>query len=291
MPRSAAVATTLLLAAAAAKAAPLPPPALAEAQLRALNHAYVSAYAKADPAFMEKLAGPDLRITDSRGNWHDRAGHLAEMRESSLAGGASCDQVEVRLFGEIALVNGIFLQGGEPLAKVRYTDVYHWDGEAWRLVGAQNTPLREGVAEKAATGEKPAIAPWTGKDPEGDDEAVLRQLNEAYVDAFRRADVSWYDAHLAADYTVVSSDGSRQDRGRALQDFAKPTFAEHLETFPVGAVSIRRFGDVALIHAENDFQLKDGRRGINRYTDVWQKQKDGRWRCLAANITTFKKPG
>lgn len=281
----------LLLAGHAAQAAPFPAPALAEAQLRALNHAYVSAYAKADPAFMERLAGPDLWLTDSGGNWHDRVSHLAEMKAASLPAGAACQGVEIRLLGEVALVQGIFLTGGEPLLKVRYTDVYHWDGQAWRLVGAQNTALREGVAEEEAKGEKPAIPPWKGRDPEGSDDEVLSQLNESYVDAYRRADIAWYDAHLAPDYNVVNSDGSRHDRSRALQEFAKPSYAEHMKSFPVGKVKIRRFGDVALIHAENAFELKDGRKGINRYTDIWQKQQDGSWRCLAANITTFKKPG
>jgi ketosteroid isomerase-like protein len=48
-------------------------------------------------------------------------------------------------------------------------------------------------------------------------------------------------------------------------------------------VRIRRYGDVALIHAENVAELKDGRQVTSRYTDIWYKQ-DGRWLCIAAHI-------
>ena len=50
------------------------------------------------------------------------------------------------------------------------------------------------------------------------------------------------------------------------------------------------FGDIALIHAENAYERKDRRRGVNRYTDIWRKQADGRWLCIAAHITTHKAP-
>ncbi len=60
-------------------------------------------------------------------------------------------------------------------------------------------------------------------------------------------------------------------------------------SFPVDKVSIRRFADVALIHAENAYELKDGRRGISRYTDIWVK-RDGRWLCVAAHITVHRAP-
>jgi ketosteroid isomerase-like protein len=64
-----------------------------------------------------------------------------------------------------------------------------------------------------------------------------------------------------------------------------------MQSFPVDKVRIRRFGDVALIHAENAYQMKDGRSGVSRYTDIWQKQANGRWLCIAAHITPHKAPG
>jgi uncharacterized protein (TIGR02246 family) len=110
------------------------------------------------------------------------------------------------------------------------------------------------------------------------------------VRAFREADVSWYDAHLSPDYVVINGDGSFKDRAQALADFARPTFATHMKSFPVDRVRVRRFGDLALIHAQNAYEMKDGRQGVSRYTDIWHKQSDGRWRCVAAHITAHQSP-
>jgi uncharacterized protein (TIGR02246 family) len=157
------------------------------------------------------------------------------------------------------------------------------------LVSAQNTPLQNAVAVSQQTGTASAHSPWQGEDPIGDDLDVLTALNQNYVKAFRDADVGWYDAHLAPDYVVTSGDGSFHDRTAALANFAKPTFVTHFRSFPVERVSVRRFDDVALIHAENAYELKDSRRGVSRYTDIWHK-RDGRWLCIAAHITVLKAP-
>lgn len=281
-----------MLSVGAAAAAPPPQPAIAEVQLRAINHRFVTAFFKEDVAFMEALTAEDFLLTTSDGEWHGRADHLEAMRHSSQLGGVSYRDVEVRLFDDVALVHGVFeaIATGSDTRRVRYTDVYAWDGAAWRLVSAQNTPIKQDVPTAPRFGVSPAHATWTGEDPAGDDMEVLRQLNESYVDAFRRSDVAWYDAHLAPDYRVFSGDGSYNDRAMALANFAQPTFPTRMKSFPVDKVSIRRFGNIALIHAENTYELKDGRTGVSRYTDIWQK-KDGRWLCILAHINVYKAPG
>lgn len=281
----------LACAGAAAQAAPVPPAALAEAQLRALNHRFVNAFVVPDGPGMDALTADDFVLTAGDGQWHGRAAFLAHMGRPTTLAGAWSDDLRVRLFGPVALLHGVFqgLQADGQMQTVRYTDVYVWSGQAWRLVSAQNTPVKPGVALAQRQGPAPAIPRWQGHDPTGDDLAVLHALNEQYVQAFRQADVAWYDAHLAPDYLVVSGDGSWQDRAAALGDFAKPTFATHIRSFPVGRVTIRRFDEVALIHAENDYEMKDGRKGISRYTDIWQRI-GGRWWCVAAHITVHKAP-
>ena len=275
----------------AAGAAPVPTPELAAAQLRAINHRFVEASIHPDNDYMEALAGEDFLSLSTGGDWHERAEVLAGMREPARYEGASYMDIGVRLYGAVALVQGVFeaQRADAQPARVRYTDVYAWNGSAWRLVGGANSRLKEGTPVQLQTGALPAFAPWQGKDPQGDDDAVLRALNANYVKAFRESDVAWYDAHLAPDYNVVYGDGSFHDRAGALADFAKPTFAEHLASFPVDNVRIRRFGDVALVSAENASTRTDGRKGENRYTDIWLKQ-DGRWRCIQAHITVHKAP-
>jgi ketosteroid isomerase-like protein len=194
------------------------------------------------------------------------------------------------LFDEVALVHGVFEAiATAGIRRVRYSDIYVWQRDGWRLVSAQNTLIKDGVPTAPRIGAPPAHSGWTGVDPTGDDIEVLRQLNESYVDAFRRSDIAWYDAHLAEDFRVFSGDGSHNDRATALANFAKPTFATSMKSFPVDDVRIRRFGDIAIIHAENSYELKDGRKGVSRYTDVWRK-KDGRWLCILAHINVYKAP-
>ena len=277
---------------AAASASAPPSPVEAELQLRAINHRFADAYRRSDASYMDKLTHRDFMFIDSNGAWLERDEFLARLRGQPPFADIAYDAVQVRLFGDVAVLHGVF-HGRTPAGEhghVRYTDVYAWQDGRWRLVSAQNTPVKSFMPIQAAPVAMPAIKhPWRGTDPAGDDLAVLTALNAQYVQAFRDADVAWYDAHLAPDYQVVFGDGSVHDRAAALADFAKPYFAERIADFPLDKVRIRRFDDVALIHAENAYTLKDGRKGVNRYTDIWVK-REGRWWCVAAHITVHRPP-
>jgi hypothetical protein len=286
------LAATLAIAGTASSAS-APSPAEAEMQLRAINHRFADAYRVPDPAYIETLASRDFLLTDIDGAWLGRDAFVATLQQQPPFADIAYDQVQVRLFGEVAVLHGVFhsLTPAGAAAQVRYTDVYAWQEGRWQLVSAQNTPVRSPYDPKQDAASAPAtIAPWQGTDPQGEDDAVLATLNAQYVQAFRDADVTWYDAHLAPGYQVVFGDGSLHDRAAALADFAKPYFAEGIAAFPVDKVRIRRFGEVALIHAENAYTLKDGRKGVNRYTDLWVK-RSGRWWCVAAHITVHRPPG
>lgn len=287
--RSAIPVLALLAAGAAETASAAAPTTLAEVQLRTINHRFVSGFMRADGDFMEALTGPDFLLTDASGQWLGRADHLKSMREPSGLDGVSYRDVEVRLFGPTALVHGVFeaTAPGGKVMRVRYLDVYSRDGAAWRLVNAQNTLIKDGVPTALQQGPTMAHGSWSADDPVGEDLAVLEKLNASYVQAFRDSNAAWYDKHLARDYVVVYPDGSYHDRNGALANFAQPLFATHMKSFSLDKVRIRRFGDVALIHAENVAELKDGRKATSRYTDIWRKQ-DGRWLCIAAHINDVK---
>lgn len=283
-------AALLAFATRAAAAEPMPAAALAESQLLAIDRRIVGAGADRDGAPLDMLVGIDFRMIDRDGARVDRAGFLAATAHPGRLPALSHDEVRVRLFGSVALLHGVVQAddaGSRPL-RLRYTHVFHWQADGWRLVAAQSTPLREGVVPALRQGSSPpATEPWTGRDPHGDDAEVLRQLNESYVRAFRESDVAWYAAHLAPDYVVTQGDGAFDYRAGALAAFARPTFATHFRRFAVEQVNIRRFGELALIEAENPYELKDGRTGLARYTDIWLKQPGG-WRCISAHITPVR---
>ena len=282
-----------LLATAASPAADVgaPAPYVAEAQVRELHGQLHSALAHADVGALDRLVAPDFFAIEGNGRWLERGPWLSLPSRPTPGMEVAPGGASVRLFGDVALVEGVLQHEAAGAAtRVRYTEGYHWLGGAWRLVHLQHTVLREGVPVPQRIGRPPQHAAWQGTDPQGEERVVLVALNDHYVRAFREADVAWYDEHLATGYGVVNSDGSFDDWARALEEFAQPVFAQHLKHFPVDKVRVRRFGDTAFIHAENDFERKDGKRGINRYTDVWHRQWDGRWRCVSAHITTFRAP-
>lgn len=275
-----------------------PPPALAEVQLRSINHRYANALASADVQLLDELLANDFQSMNSLGEWVDRAAYLQEIRRQGLDNSVqfdavSYDDVRVRLFGTVALLHGVletaaFTVTTSPIKRVRYTDVYQWDGAQWNLINTQHTAIKEGVAKFQHHGTAPAFKLWQGWDPVGDDAAVLRTLNDNYVNAFREANIAWYDAHLSHDFTVVNSDGAFHDRAKALGEFAQPVFATNMRSFPVDKVQVRIYGSIALIHAENAYERKDNKKGVNRYTDIWHKPPDQRWQCIAAHITTHR---
>lgn len=239
-------------------------------------------------ALPDDVVGADFRMLASDGRRVDRAGLPAALE--ALAG--RLVEARARHFGSTALVHALVERraaGSPSPLHLRRTDVFAHDGTAWRLVAAQATRIGEGVALELQIGSVPPHAPWTGEHPRGETTEVLRRLNERYVQSFRECDVGWYDAHLAPDYVVTNGDGSFVDRAGALAAFARPVFATRMRRFPVDDVNIRRFGPLALIEAENAYELNDGRTGISRYTDIWH-ESGGRWVCVAAHITVAKAP-
>ena len=286
---------TILLSATMAQAADdiaIPPGGeAAVTMLHAINHRMLdSRYGRRD-AFAERLAADDFFGLARDGNWIDKSGFAGLLTRDRPAVEIFYDNVSVRVFDDVALIAGLVTiasENGEKI-RVRYTDSYVWRRYGWWLIASQETALSGSASGEIVTRPKPAGLDWQGVDPVGDDLLLLERLNANYVAAFRRADAGWFDAHLADDYVVTFGDGSFHDRGDALADFQIPYFDQSIRSFPVGAVRIRRFGDIALIHAENDYELKDGRKGINRYTDIWRKT-GGEWKCLSAHITIFKPP-
>jgi ketosteroid isomerase-like protein len=276
---------SLTLAAAASSAAGTPG---AEVELRAANHARVQAQIVADRQALSRLIDEDFRYTGADGVWLDRAAFLEAVGERALPATTSYDDVRVQVFDEVALVHGtlVSLQANGSVARTRYTDVYRRD-QSWRLVSEQLSPLADAERSPLIRESAPPHAPWQGEYPAGSDEQILRTLNTGYVQAFLDSNVGWYDAHLAPEYLVVFGDGTFHDKGSLLAAAARPV--TNMKSFPTVQVAIRRFGNVALIHAENPYERKDGLKGVNRYTDIWHK-RDGRWTCIAAHVTRRKVP-
>jgi hypothetical protein len=119
------------------------------------------------------------------------------------------------------------------------------------------------------------------------DESTLRKLNQEYIRALLRGDVTWYEQHLAEEFRCRKSDGSVID---------KPEFLRQLSHGPdVGAfrlenVRVRIRGDTAEVDGIGAFTLKDGSQGKSCYTDIYRRM-GGNWIVVSAHVTRALKLG
>ena len=112
--------------------------------------------------------------------------------------------------------------------------------------------------------------------------ALLTELNEAYVGSVARSDVAWFERHLTPDFLNSNPDGTLVDRAGFLAQIAKPIAITGLRCEDV---RIRVLGDTAIIHARTLYAKPDGQPGAGRYTDIWMRDSDGTWLCVAAHVT------
>ena len=110
---------------------------------------------------------------------------------------------------------------------------------------------------------------------------ILTSLNRDYIRSVQNGDVRRFDEILAADFRCSNPDGSLLDRSGFLAQTARPVTISNLVAHDV---EIRRFGDVAIIHARTSYTMADGRAGAGRYTDVWARQS-GEWLAVSAHVT------
>ena len=110
---------------------------------------------------------------------------------------------------------------------------------------------------------------------------TLKHLNLEYVRSVEKANVRWFDSHLAPDFMNSNPDGSLVDRAAFLAQIARGAGVSNIEAHDV---LIRVIGDLAIIHARTTYKTPSGKEGDGRYTDIWSR-RDGRWVCVAAQVT------
>jgi ketosteroid isomerase-like protein len=110
---------------------------------------------------------------------------------------------------------------------------------------------------------------------------TLEDLNRDYVAAVQAGNVGRFEEILAKEFYCSNPDGSLVDRRGFLAQTAKPVTISALRAHDV---LVRRFGDIAIIHARTTYSLPDGRQAGGRYTDVWVRRA-GAWQAVSAHVT------
>jgi ketosteroid isomerase-like protein len=113
------------------------------AVLAALNSDYVRAVLTSDAARFEQMLAADFRNTNADGTIVGRSGFIAQVAKPSNLESLSCQDVEIRLFGDTAVIHArttYVTSDGRP-GSGRYTDIWHKQNGRWLAVAAHVTRL------------------------------------------------------------------------------------------------------------------------------------------------------
>jgi ketosteroid isomerase-like protein len=111
--------------------------------LAALNADYVRAVLTSDAARFEQILAADFRNTNADGTMVDRGAFIAQVARPSNLKSLSCHDVEIRLFGDTAVIHARTVyetSDGRP-GTGRYTDIWRKQDGRWLAVAAHVTRL------------------------------------------------------------------------------------------------------------------------------------------------------
>ena len=109
--------------------------------LQRLNHDYVQSVARSDVAWFDRHLSKDFLNSNSDGTLSDRAEFLSRIAAPIQVAEFECDDVRVRIFGDIAIVHGrtTYRKAGGQAAAGRYTDVWARREGRWLCISAHVT--------------------------------------------------------------------------------------------------------------------------------------------------------
>jgi ketosteroid isomerase-like protein len=116
------------------------------ARLREIQQELSAAWMARDRATIERLIAPDWAVTHVAGQRLTRSDVFRDMLESDATHitSSKADEVEVRVFGDAAVVTGRThaqgTQSGAPFdVRLRFTDVFVRRGDQWQAVASHAT--------------------------------------------------------------------------------------------------------------------------------------------------------
>lgn len=112
-------------------------------------------------------------------------------------------------------------------------------------------------------------------------EHTIRELNQRYIEAFLHSDVEWYRKILSDDFVCIDSDGSILHKTEFLKQAGE---GPDVAAYELEKVSVRLYGDVALVQATGRFTRKNGTLGHSHYTDIYVYKGEG-WKVVSAQVT------
>jgi ketosteroid isomerase-like protein len=118
-----------------------------------------------------------------------------------------------------------------------------------------------------------AAAPVMAAEPAEADEVAVRRMNDDFVRAYLASDVPRLRAMVSDDFVGILASGLVIDGARFLRLAAEKPDASDLRLHDV---TVRMYGDAALVGALVNYRRADGSDVRTRYTIVLAR-KEGRW--------------
>jgi hypothetical protein len=111
------------------------------ATLRNLNTNYIRSVQESDALWFDANLSDDFVNSNPDGSISDRAAFLAFVARPAPISGLKCEDVRIRMLGEVAIIHGrtVYKNAQGAPAKGRYTDVYQRRGGRWVCVSADVT--------------------------------------------------------------------------------------------------------------------------------------------------------
>lgn len=110
------------------------------AELERLNDDYIAAVQNGDVARFEQILAEDFRCSNPDGTLVDRASFLRQTAQPVTIRGLVSEDVEIRLFGDVAIIHARTRYAFDGAAKSgRYTDVWQRQDGNWLCISAHVT--------------------------------------------------------------------------------------------------------------------------------------------------------
>jgi hypothetical protein len=112
------------------------------ADVLAQERRWLTAITDGDRTTVESILAPGFKHIDSEGVLLDRAQEIAGMERVSFTMNPTDQLVDIS--GDTAVIHGVntLVDGGEVLARERFTDVFMLQNGTWMALSAQETTLR-----------------------------------------------------------------------------------------------------------------------------------------------------
>ena len=127
------------------------------------------------------------------------------------------------------------------------------------------------------------------KGKSGDDEQIIKQLEQEWADALLKRDQAAIDRITSADWVLTDPEGTLIAKAQADADLKSGTVK--FESYKLDELKVRVYGDTAVVHGleteKSSYKGKDTS-GQYRFTDVFVK-RNGRWQAIATHVTRVVK--